>query len=157
MNWLSRGHREMRHTPSTWDVSTQQHNCASAHQVATKPQFQIRGKKTTARKSKAQAPMWSRIFLGWGTGGTGRLLVQYMVKSVLPLLEKNNIKQGVQKWNKHIPLVRKKLRRQLAGIVQRETTSAVYLDGPWWVQTILCSMGPNPKDNKNKQKSLKSQ
>lgn len=53
----------------------------------------------------------------------------------------------------------RKLRRQLTGIVQKETISTIYLDVCAMVGTNynLCPVGPKTKQNKNQQKSPTSQ
>lgn len=116
-------------------------------------------KKHCKKVGKAQAPMWSRIFLGWGNKeGKGYFWFSTTVnfatigEKLYKIKVYRNVTSASHLWGR-------KLRRQLTGVVQRETTSTIYLDVCAMMGTnyILCSVGPKPQQNKNKQKSPKSQ
>lgn len=54
-------------------------HCSFSHQVwlPCNCDFRSEQKKQLQEDRKAQAPTWSRIFLGWGIGGKWTLLVQH--------------------------------------------------------------------------------
>lgn len=153
--WLL--HSNCRQTPSTLE-KTSPRGHPPLHTVSFSPQnltdlelwLQVREKKLKQLwiNWKAQAPMWSRIFSGWGIGGKGILLVQHYSQVNFKIKAYRNITSASHLWGR-------KLRRQLTGIVQRETTSTIYLDVCAMVGTnyILCSVGPKPKQKQNQNKN----
>lgn len=87
---------------------------------------------------------------GGGSRGEGYRLVRHYSQIDSATVEKTTYNNGAQKRDKRSPLRGRKLRRQLAGVVQRETASTIYLEVCAVVGTnyILCSVGPKPKQNK---------
>lgn len=88
--------------------------------------------------------------VGGGSRGEGYRLVRHYSQVDSATVEKTTYNNGAQKRDKRSPLRGRKLRRQLAGVVQRETASTIYLEVCAVVGTnyILCSVGPKPKQNK---------